>query len=207
MGGNDSQNEEFNERAITEASNGTYYTVLRPVNIQANGFIPYGMANFSLQDDYLQVNVSLDDDQAVTHRQALHLGSRCPTLDDDTNRDGFVDYDEALKVVGPAIMPLDSDINSQISGAEQFPSGRGMTYYKQATLSKINADLWLKDEDSSDDVTKFSNGKGIGFENRVILVHGTTHQNFFPSSLASYKNEAAHLSLPIVCGILQKIGL
>jgi hypothetical protein len=204
-GSGQSQNEEYDNRSINEATSGTFYTVLRPVNFQANGFIPYGMAIFTLQNDDLQVNVSLDDDQAVSHRQALHIGSRCPKLSDDTNGDGFIDYEEALKVVGPAIMPLDSDLNSQMAGRDQFPKGRAMTYSRQASLSRINADLWVSDEDQTDDVVKLSNGKRIGFEGRVILVHGTSHQSFFPASLASYKNEPAHLSLPIVCGVLDKI--
>lgn len=190
---------------MVEATPGTYYTVLRPVNFHANGFIPYGAATFTLVGDQLQVSTSMDDDQAVTHRQTLHMGTRCPTLVDDTNGDGFIDYHEAQKVVGPALMPLDGDINSQSAGAEVYPRGIGMTYKKSASLSSINSDLWEADEDPSDNVIKLAQGKGIGFEGRVILVHGTTSQSSFPSSLASYKAEAAHISLPVVCGVLGKI--
>lgn len=204
-GSGSNRQEEQVARNTAEATPGTYYTVLRPVNFRSNGFIPYGMASFSLQSDQLKVSVSLDDDQPVVHRQALHAGSRCPTMSDDTNQDGFVDYQEALRVVGPAIMPMDSDLNSQIAGKDQFPRGRAMTYNNQASLAKINADLWAADEDPSDDVAKLAHGSGIGFEGRVVLVHGTTNQNNFPTSLASYNNEPAHLSLPIVCGLLKKV--
>lgn len=190
---------------MVEATPGTYYSVLRPVNFQANGFIPYGAATFSLVGDQLQINVSVDDDQAVNHRQTLHLGSRCPTASDDTNGDGFVDYNEAMAVVGPALMPLDSDLTSQTAGAEVYPRGPGMTYSKLASLQTINADLWKADEDPSDNVMKLSSGKGIGFEGRVVLVHGTSFQSSFPGSLASYKGEPAHLSLPVVCGVMKKI--
>jgi len=176
-----------------EASPGTYYSVLRPVNFQSNGFIPYGAATFKLKDDELQVNISLDDDQPVKHRQALHMGFRCPTLQDDTNGDGFVDYDEAERVVGPIIMSLDSDLNSEAAGAESFPSGRAMTYNKIASLQKINADLLSQ------------NKRSIGLKGRVVLVHGTSPQTSFPTSLASYYNEEANLSLPIVCGVLEKV--
>ncbi len=190
---------------MVEASPGTYYTVLRPVNFHANGFIPYGSATFTLTGDELQVATNMDDDQPVTHRQTLHMGTRCPTLVDDTNGDTFIDYQEAQKVVGPALMPLDADLSSQSAGAELYPRGTGMTYKKSASLSSINSDLWKADEDPSDNVIKLAQGKGIGFEGRVILVHGTTAQNSFPSSLATYKSEAAHLSLPVVCGVLGKI--
>lgn len=187
--GGSGRQEEEDRTEMVEATPGTYYSVLRPVNFHSNGFIPYGQATFKVAGDNLQVSVSLDDDQAVTHRQSLHLGSRCPTISDDSNRDGFVDYKEALRVVGPVIMPLDADLNSQSAGQDQFLRGPAMTYNKQASLSKINADL----------------GKNIGFEGRVVLVHGTTNQSHFPASLASYNNEPANLSLPVVCGLLSKV--
>lgn len=192
-------------REYVEASPGTYYTVLRPVNFHSNGFIPYGAATFTLKDDHLQVSITMDDDQAVKHRQTMHMGSRCPTAADDTNGDSFIDYNEAMAVVGPAIMPLDNDLNAQLSGAEVYPVGRSMTYNRSASLAKINADLWQADEDSSDNIIKLSRGKGIGFEGRVVLVHGTAFQRSFPLSLSSYKGEAAHLSLPVVCGLLEKV--
>ena len=186
-----------NERVLVEASPGTYYTVLRPINFQANGFIPYGSATIKLKNDELEVNVTLDDDQAVPHRQALHIGTRCPTIRDDTNGDGYIDYDEAQNVVGQILMPFDSDLNSQIAGQEIYPRGPAMTYNKVGSISRINADLWKSGTLSSE--------QGIGFEGRVVMVHGTSFQQKFPPSLSSLNGEPAHLSLPIVCGILGKM--
>ena len=176
-----------------EASDGTYYTVLRPITFHSNGFIPYGAATFTLKENQLQVNISMDDDQAVTHRQTLHMGSRCPTTADDTNGDTFIDYNEAMAVVGEALMPLDGDLNSQSAGSEVYPRGPAMTYSRSASLSNINADL------------KESSRRNIGFEGRVVLIHGTSPNSSFPTSLASVNGEPAHLSLPVVCGVLKKI--
>lgn len=174
---------------MMEATPGTYYAILRPVNFHSNGFLPYGQATFTLKDDFLQVSTAMDDDQAVTHRQTLHMGSRCPTAADDTNGDSYVDYNEAMAVVGKVLMPLDGDLNSVAAGAEMYPRGIGMTYNKSASLAKINADLRMK----------------IGFEGRVVLVHGTSQNSAFPTSLASFQGEPAHLSLPVTCGILKKV--
>ncbi|WP_408095573.1 hypothetical protein ACJVC5_11075 [Peredibacter sp. HCB2-198] len=193
-------------REMVEAAPGTYYAVLRPVNFYSNGFIPYGSATFTLQADQLQVSTNLDDDQAVPHRQTLHIGTRCPTQADDSNGDGFVDYEEAMKVVGSALMPLDDDLSSQIAGKDIYPRGRAMTYKKFASLSKVNADLWKADEDPSDNVMKLASGQGIGFEGRVVLVHGTAPQSSFPTSLAAHPGEQPHISLPIVCGVIGKIN-
>lgn len=205
-GGSDTGFSEQNvAHEMNEATPGTYYSVLRPVNFYANGFIPYGAATFTLKGDQLQVNVVMDDDQSVPHRQSLHLGTRCPRLSDDTNGDGFIDYEEAMAVVGPVVVPLDNDLNSQEAGAGSYPRGPSMTYNKIALLSKINADLWLPDPDPADNLIKLTPGRGIGFEGRVVLVHGTTPQNHFPSSLATNANEPVHLALPVVCGVLEKI--
>lgn len=205
-GGSGSGPHEVIEHQMTKAEPGTYYAVLRPVNFNANGFIPYGSATFTLNGDQLQVNTTMDDDQAVPHRQSLHIGSRCPKESDDRNGDGFVDYDEAMAVVGPVLMPLDNDLNSQEAGANVYPRGRAMTYSRSASLARIHEDLWLPDTDPSDDVMKLAPQTYLGLERRVVLIHGTSYQAHFPSSLSSYKGEEPHLSLPVVCGVLSKIN-
>jgi hypothetical protein len=189
---------------MVEVTPGTYYTVLRPVNFQSNGFIPYGAANFTVDGDQLQVAISLDDDQGVFHRQSVHFGTRCPTTNDDVNGDGFVDYNEAIAVVGKVMLPLDNDLNSQQSGAEVYPRGPSMTYKRAASVNAINQDLWRADEVGSDDITKLPSGVRMGLEKRVVLVHGTAANSTF-DGLASYRGEAPHLSLPVVCGVLTKI--
>lgn len=188
---------EENERVLVEASPGTYYTVLRPINFHANGFIPYGSATIKLKNDELEVSINLDDDQAVPHRQSLHIGTRCPTLRDDTNGDSYINYDEAQNVVGQVLMPFDSDLNSQIAGEGVYPRGPAMTYNKHGSLSKINADLWKS--------KTLDSGQGIGFEGKVVMVHGTSFQQKFPPSLSAFNGEPAHLALPVVCGILGKM--
>lgn len=188
-GGSSSGSQKENATPMIEATPGTYYAVLRPVNMHSNGFFPYGQATFKLEGDLLSVSTAMDDDQRVTHRQTLHMGSRCPTMSDDMNGDSYIDYNEAMAVVGKAIMPLDGDLNSQAAGAEIYPQGSSMTYNRSASLSRINADLGMK----------------IGFEGRVVMIHGTSANPSFPTSIASFQNEPAHLSLPVTCGILKKV--
>lgn len=178
-----------NATPMVEATPGTYYAVLRPVNMHSNGFFPYGQATFTLKDDVVTVSTAMDDDQPVTHRQTLHIGSRCPTARDDMNGDTYIDYNEAMAVVGKAIMPLDGDLNSQAAGAGIYPSGRSMTYNRTASLSKVNADLGMK----------------IGFEGRVVLVHGTAVNSAFPTSIAAHETETPNVSLPVTCGVLRKV--
>lgn len=204
-GGSSGGGKKFSDRQYEVAAPGSYYAVLRPVNFHSNGFIPYGSAMFTVKDDSLQVNITMDDDQAVTHRLNLHMGTRCPTMADDTNADGFVDYNEAMAVVGKVLMPLDSDLNSQLSGIETYPRGPGMTYFRTASLSKVNMDIAAADENPADNIMKLPAGTGIGFTSRVVLAHGTTTPTGpLPASVASYAGESSHFSLPVVCGVLGK---
>jgi hypothetical protein len=203
-GGGGGNKASVEKQEIAEASPGTYYAILRPVNFHSNGFIPYGSATFTVEGDKLQVNTTMDDDSAVTHRQSLHMGTRCPTQADDANGDGLVDYNEAMKVVGPVLMPLDNDISSQLAGAEVYPRGTGMTYNKTASLTAINTDLSKSDENPSDEIAK-TPGRGIGFDGRVVLAHGTSQSALLPTSLAARGGETANISLPVVCGVLRKL--
>lgn len=192
------------QQELEPISEGVYRTVLRPVNIISNGFIPYGTAVFRVKGDELEVRTEMDDDQRVTHRQAVHVGTRCPNLSDDANGDGFVDYQEALAVVGSAYLPLDNDLSSQKAGSEVYPRGPGMTYSRRAPLSRITADLWLPDENPGDEIMKLAAGDAFGLNGRVVLIHGTKN-SALPASVAARPGETADVSLPVVCGVLKKI--
>ena len=105
-----SESAQQQEELMTE---GNYKAFLRPLNPSSNGFIPYGAAEFSLKGDQFTAKTYLDDDASVSHMQSIHMGTRCPTLSDDQNGDGLIDVQEALAVVGPAILPLDADLSTQ----------------------------------------------------------------------------------------------
>lgn len=186
-------------------TDGTYYTVLRPVNFASNGYIPYGSATFKVSGDQFSAATTMDDDQRVIHRQSVHLGTRCPSQSDDRNGDGFVDYQEAMAVVGPVMIPLDNDISSQAAGAGSYPRGGGMTYNRSASLSRISADLWQLDENGADEITKLASGEPMGLNSRVVLIHGTLN-SALPATVAARAGETPDQSLPVVCGVLKKVN-
>lgn len=186
-------------------TDGTYYTVLRPINFSSNGYIPYGSATFKVSGDQFSAATTMDDDQRVTHRQSVHVGTRCPNQGDDRNGDGFVDYQEAMAVVGSVILPLDNDISSQAAGAESYPRGGGMTYNRSASLSRLSADMWQPDENAGDEIMKLASGEPVGLNSRVVLVHGTINSSL-PASVAARAGETPDQSLPVVCGVLKKVN-
>lgn len=201
-GSNSSQQEQ-----LEPVTDGVYHAVLRPFNTQASGYLPTGTATFTVKGDNFQAKTLLDDDARVTHRQSVHFGTRCPNNEqDDKNGDGYVDYAEAMAVVGKVIIPLDNDLSSQAGGANVYPKGTGFTYTRSTSISRLNADLWMADEDGSDDIAKLGSGENVGINNRVVLIHGAAVKSTFPVSLAARAGEAANLSLPIACGVVRKVN-
>lgn len=194
-GGNNS----FLQAEMVPLTDGTYHTALRPLNPKSAGYLPYGTSTIEVSGDEMSASVTLDDATAVKHEQSIHLGSRCPEASDDKNGDGFVDYSEALAVVGPVILPLDNDIQSQKAGEGSYPTGRSVTYSRKASIDRLTTDLWQVDEDPSDNVMKLDSGSSFGVVNRVVLVHGVSSRSL-PATV-----QGGASSLPIVCGVIQKL--
>lgn len=202
-GGSSSKKQD--EIVLADAVDGTYHAHLRPVNPHASGFLPHGGATFKVAGDNLTVKTYLDDDSAVTHRQSVHMGSACPTAAHDTNRDGFVDYQEALRAVGKVLIPLDANLESQDAGAEVYPKGSSFTYTKTASIQGMLTDLWAPDKSPNDEFAKLSRGNGMKLVGRVVLIHGTYTYDGLPETLATRGTEPANLTIPVACGVIETV--
>lgn len=189
----------FLQAEMVPLTDGTYHTALRPVNPKSAGYLPYGTTTIRVQGDEMSATVNLDDATGVEHEQNVHMGSRCPEASDDKNGDGFVDYAEAMAVVGPVILPLDNDIQTQKSGEGNYPMGRSVTYSRKASIDRLTTDLWQVDEDASDNVMKLDAGMSFGVVNRVVLIHGVSNRSL-PATV-----QGGGSALPIVCGVIQQI--
>ncbi len=202
-GGSDAEKQE--EIEAGEAGDGIYYAHLRPLNSHANGFLPHGRVTLTIDGDKLSVKTYLDDDSSVTHRQSIHIGTKCPDASHDSNRDGFVDYQEALRAVGKVMIPLDGDLSSQEKGAEIYPRGTSFTYQRSGFISEMLEDLWTTDSVPDDEFIKFRRGQGMKMVGRVVLVHGTFSTSSLPASLSTRGGDSPHLALPVVCGIISPV--
>lgn len=197
------------QESLEPVSEGTYRAILRPLNYQAAGFIPSGTATFRVKGDQFEAVTLIDDAAPVAHRQAIYMGTRCPTVADDRNGDGFVDYQEALVSVGQVLIPLDNDLDSQDAGANNYMKGSSFTYNRKTSLSRMVSDLWLADANPADEIVKLSSGDNLAINGRVVMIHGTgTNSSFpgLPASLAGASGEAPNLSLPVVCGIIRRLN-
>lgn len=172
---------------------GSYRAILRPMNNQLSGFIPTGIAEIKISDDTVQVKTLLDDDARVAHMQSVHMGTRCPTVEADTNKDGIVDVQEAMRFSGQVLIPLDGDLSSEAAGEDVYPVGRGFTYNKTVSLSALQSDV------------KARVGQNLNLAGRVVIIHGVANQTKMPATVATIDDLTPQSSVPVTCGILQRV--
>ena len=116
-------------------SEGIFKAILRPYNFTAAGWIPNGMADIKINENQIEIKSWMDDSSNVVHMQNIHVGTQCPSMDQDINHDGFVDMNESIKVAGKILMALDDDLNSQEIGSV-YPKGN-YSYFQTASMTNM----------------------------------------------------------------------
>jgi len=193
-------------RQETQLTEGSYKAILRPYNFTVAGWIPNGMTDIKIQGDEIEVKSWLDDSANVVHMQNIHLGTTCPEMIHDGNKDGFVDFNETVKVANKILIPLDADLNSQASGNTIYPKGN-FTYFQKASLSQLMSDLKEQDVDSGDYQVKLANNDHLNLAGKVIIITGAAANRALPSSVSTLNGLTPELSVPIACGIIERMSL
>lgn len=187
---------------------GLYQAKFVTLNPQVNGTIP-GSFTFYRKDDRVMIYGRLFAGYPKAwHQQYIHIGSRCPTAQDDLNGDGFIDIVEARKVLGKIIIPLDSDPGSQASGARFFPLGdlSGSYHYERVvSFKRLFRDLKAPDKNPDDEIMKLQPDQGFSIEGRAVIVHGVADTVEFPETVQSAGRFQAYQTLPIACGVFRKV--
>lgn len=198
------------EQLQTDGSNvsGTYSATLYPVNINLHA-PKSGLATFTRQGDELTARVKLEvGAQGANYRQAIYWGNRCPGIEADRNKDGYIDMTEMEATLGDVIVPLDGDLDTQSGGTGMYPSGnnvRGSYFYKRtASFSRFFEDLRAMDPNPNDRVRKLEDQAGFTFIGKVILIQGATEAFRIPETVSSYYGLSRTRSLPIACGVIFK---
>ncbi len=200
------------EAAPEDGSNikGHYQAKFVTMNPHVNGTIP-GSANFVRKenDDRLYVYVRLfAGGVKAWHMQHVYTGSRCPTLNDDTNLDGFIDIQEAEAVLGKILIPLDSDVSTQSSGRRFFPLADLSGYYHYERITNFNRflrDLQSEDKEPEDDTVKLGPGEGLRLMGKAVLIQGVAETVDLPETVATKGRHRSFQTLPIACGVFQKV--
>lgn len=176
-----------------QVAEGSYRAVVRPLNNSLSGFIPSGFAEIKITGNDVSVKTLLDDDARVAHMQSIHVGTQCPTMAHDANKDGLIDAVEMKAVTGEVLIPLDSDINSDELGAGVYPVGRNFTYLENAELGQLEADVRAR------------TGQNLNLGGRVVIMHGVDAKTNMPATVATVNGMTPQASVPIACGIIQRV--
>jgi hypothetical protein len=187
---------------------GHYQAKFITLNPQINGTIP-GSANFYRKNNQLYAYVRLFGGGVnAWHIQNVYTGTRCPNSADDINGDGFIDIEEAEKVLGDIIIPLDGNIESQRLGAKRFPyadlSG-SYAYERVTSFSKFMNDLNLMDDNLEDNIVKIRSDIGFDFKNLTVLILGIEKDKELPETIATKIPFEKNETFPITCGVYKKI--
>jgi hypothetical protein len=208
---NDSQNQDTDEEGSIDGGtiDGLYMAKFMTLNPHVNGTIPGSLTLFRKEDRLLTFVRLFAGGPRTWHQQGIYLGRRCPDLGDDTNADGYIDITEAMNVVGKMIIPLDANMNSQMSGRNFFPISDLSGYYHYERVSSFRRlfdDLRTEDLDAEDHISKLAPDEKFSFLGRVVLVQGVMQDTILPETVAAIGKRKAFQTLPITCGIITKVA-
>lgn len=189
---------------------GRYIAKFKSLNSSVAG-ITTGEAKIQVIGDQITVAVDVKDSPANTvHTQMIYAANECPTEAHDTNSDGFIDPVEASKVLGKVLIPLDSDLNTQLDGIQEFPSSNFLgnySYYKEGILSSLIADLQAPDQDDKDELGKLDTKEELKLEGKVIVIQGVASDTYLPGSVRTFEGASDRATLSIACGQITRVML
>ena len=197
----------FTEKLVKEM-NGIYRAELMPVNPMIEGGLIASATVARERDEFIVDVYVTEATPDVFHPQNIHIGDRCPTHTDDLNNDGFIDIEEAFRVVGEVIIPIDEDISSQWMGLGTYPvtDSFGSYFWARATsFTKLLKDLYEEDINFDDDIIKLPHGEKLSLDGKVIMILGVNTAEVLPDTIQGRKRMTPNESLPIACGLFKEV--
>jgi hypothetical protein len=173
----------------------TYVAVLQPLNQHSTDFIS-GAVTLDIDGDLIAANVRYYGSEGpIIHAQSIHEGALCPTESADENLDGYIDTWESVPFTSKVLIPLDGDLNTQKNEKGMYPisdNWGSYAYSKTGSLKALMKDLYLKDDDTNDDIAKLPRNYPLMLQDRVVMIYGTVDQETLPIACGTFK-KVTHL--------------
>jgi hypothetical protein len=199
-----------NETIEADGSNvqGNYAAEIWPINYNLH-FKDIGTVGVKREGDTFSALVDLKYGPKETKiKQALYTARRCPNINDDLNKDAYIDILEARLAIGKITIPFDGELDSQMGGNDLYPfvdvTGK-MFYSKSGSFSRLFEDLKSVDENPGDQIIKLGQDEGITLPGRIVLLQGMPKKVPLPESVATTDGEDKYDSIPIGCAVLWKV--
>lgn len=186
-----------------EVASGRFKATLKSLNSHVGA--TRGWVSLSIEDYQFWARVKVKGPNTKDmHAQYIHAKGVCPRMTDDTNHDGYLDFMEAFKVAGPILLPLDSNLNSQMFGLNEFPMMRiknDFYYYSEAcNVERMILDLRRRDYYQTDMISKLGSRENLNLHKRIIIIYGVAQDRMLPNTVRSFDGYPSQASLPIACG-------
>lgn len=139
-------------------------------------------------------------------KAAIYNARRCPNINDDINKDAYIDIMESRLVTGKMLIPLDGDLDSQSAGRYEYPrvDANGKVFYsKSASFSRMFEDL--KNGMGGDDYMKLKEDEGFTLPGRIVMFQGMSKKVNLPDSVRTTGGESKYETIPIGCAVLWKV--
>src|SRR5690606_33774539 len=146
-----------------------------------------GVVGVERSGDEISVKIRMDNAPRNAHlRHSLYTGTRCPTMNDDLNKDAFIDVREMRIALGAVVIPFDGDLSSQKSGFDttQVSDLNGNYFYSRSTSFELMfSDLKSSDPTLPSYMRKLSEDEGLALSGRVVLFQGVSPQITLPKTI------------------------
>lgn len=188
---------------------GRYEVQFESLNSQIGGNTS-ATGMLQVMGDQMVVDIDVDYSLPNTpHSQFIYSGSECPSpMGHDTNNDGFIDPVEASAVIGDILVPLDSNIDGQDLGLNEFQSANVLgkySYYIEGVLSSLLADLHTPDLNQNDELAKLKSTEKFKLEGKVVVVQGIALTEYLPGSVRTHEGTSDRGSLIKACGKIKRV--
>lgn len=145
---------------------------------------------------------------SILHVQNVHVGTRCPNIKDDLNKDGYIDAKEGAAIYKDVIIPLDDDLNSQFMGLGTFPVADEYGFYsysRVANWDKFMQDLHEEDINPDDVYIKQQAKQEFTVQDMVVVVLGVPQETTLPDTVEGMGRLNKYQGIPVACGKISKL--
>lgn len=186
------------------SSHQVYTAKLVPMNTKVAGHQATGEAEFSVNGDTLTISIKMRGvSPSMIHWQHFHgfkdnKAASCATEAADANHDGIIDLLETEPTSGTTMVPFDSDPAGMDIAHGAYPTATThgtYQYHKTVSLKALQAAF-----------AKAFDDQELDLDRRVVIVHGVPATTKLPASVASLGPIPAHVTLPIACGKIERVG-
>jgi hypothetical protein len=197
----------FEHQELRDDVDGIYRANLQSLN-QGIAGSTMGSVTVRLNGDEVSFESAISGAPAgIKHYQFITTGGKCPDQNADANQDGFIDAMEGMNFYGKVLIPLDSNLSSQVDGMDYGPIANpagAIVYRRSTSVMDLLDDLMRDDPNPKDYLTKVSPYENFSLAKRIVVIHGVSEE--VPATAAGLGERTPAESLPIACGELVRLS-